>query len=111
MGEDEKGVPMSIKKPSHEEEEYIARQEIEMRKTFAEKMRAQMQAAELEQLKKLHWMHCAKCGFEMHPVIFKGVTIEKCPNCGGIFMDAWELEQLAGKEGGFISNVLGLFKF
>ncbi len=98
-------------KPSHEEEEYFARQEIDKRRALAEKLRAQMETAELENMKKLHWMHCAKCGFEMHPVVFKGVTIEKCPNCNGIFLDAGELEHLAGKEGGFVRNVLGLFKF
>ncbi|MFO1464655.1 MAG: zf-TFIIB domain-containing protein [bacterium] len=101
----------STVKPSHEEEEYFARQEIEKRQALAEKLREQMQAAELENLKKLHWNHCARCGFEMHSVVFKGVTIEKCPNCGGIFLDAGEIEQIAGKESGFIGSVLGLFKF
>lgn len=101
----------STVKPSHEEEEYFARQEIEKRKELAEKLKAQMQAAELENLKKLHYNHCARCGFEMHPVVFKGVTIEKCPNCGGIFLDSGEIEQIIGKESGFIGSVLGLFKF
>ncbi len=102
---------MSMIKPSHEEEEYFTRQEMDKRKALAEKLKAQMQVEEIEKLKKLHWMHCANCGFEMHSVVFKGVTLEKCPNCGGIFLNAGELEQLAGKEGGFISSVVGLFKF
>ena len=101
----------STVKPSHEEEEYFARQEIEKRKDLAEKVKAQMQAEDLEKLKQLHYNHCARCGFEMHPVIFKGVTIDKCPHCGGIFMDAGEVEQIIGKESGFIGSVLGLFKF
>ena len=101
----------STVKPSHEEEEYFARQEIEKRKDLAEKIKAQMQAEDLEKLKQLHYNHCARCGFEMHPVIFKGVTIDKCPHCGGIFMDAGEVEQIIGKESGFIGSVLGLFKF
>jgi rubrerythrin len=98
-------------KPSHEEEEFFARQDIEKRQELAEKIKADMQVAELEKLKQLHWHHCAKCGFEMHSVVYKGVTIEKCPNCNGIFLDSGELEQLAGKESGFFHNVLGLFKF
>jgi len=102
---------MSTVKPSHEEEEYFAKQEIETRRLNADKVRTQMAQQEIESLKKLHWMHCAKCGFEMHPVVFKGITIEKCPNCHGIFLDNGELEQLAGKEHGFFKNVLGLFKF
>lgn len=98
-------------KPSHEEEEYFARQEIDQRRALAEKLKAQMQTEELDRLKESHWMHCGKCGFEMHPVVFKGITIEKCPHCGAILLDAGELEQLAGKEGSFVSSVLGLFKF
>lgn len=98
-------------KPSHEEEEYFAKQEIDQRRAFTEKLKAQMQVEEIEKLKKTHWMHCGKCGFEMHPVVFKGITIEKCPNCNAILLDSGELEQLAGKEGRFVTSVLGLFKF
>src|SRR5262245_59821703 len=101
----------STVKPSHEEEGYFALQEIEKRQDLAEKLRDQMQAAELENLKKLHWNHCANCGFDMHPVVFRGVTIEKCPNCGGIFLNANEVEHIAGKESAFVSSVLSLFKF
>jgi rubrerythrin len=97
-------------KPSHEEEEYFAKVEMEKRQNLAEKVKEDMANEDLEKLKALHYHHCAKCGFEMHSVVFKGVTIEKCPHCGGIFLDAEELEQLAGKEGGFISAVLSIFK-
>lgn len=102
---------MSIAKPSHEEEEYFARQEMDKKKAFAENLKAQMQTEEVDKLKKTHWMHCGKCGFEMHSVVFKGITIDKCPHCGAILLGAEELEQLAGQEGQFIGNVLGLFKF
>jgi len=101
----------STVKPSHEEEEYFARNEIQKREALAEKVREQMHAEELEKLKKLHWNHCARCGFEMFRVVFRGITIEKCPNCGGIFMEASAIEQIAGKESGFVTSVLGLFKF
>lgn len=101
----------SIGKPSHEEEEYFAKVEMEKKQAYAEKLKGQMAEEELTKLKELHWHHCAKCGFEMHTIVFKGVRIEKCPHCGGIFLDAHELETLAGKEGGFISSVLSLFKF
>ncbi len=97
-------------KPSHEEAEYFTKIEMEKRQAMAEKVKSAMKAEELEKLKALHWHHCAKCGFEMHSVVFKGVTIEKCPHCGGIYLDAGELEQLAGKEGGFVSAVLSIFK-
>lgn len=97
-------------KPSHEEEGYFAKVEMDKKRALAEKIKSQMAQGELAKLKSLHWKHCANCGFEMHPVVFKGVTIDKCPNCEGIFLVAGELETLAGKEGGFISAVLSIFK-
>jgi rubrerythrin len=100
-----------IIKPSHEEEEYFTQVEIDKRRALAEKLKSQMAAEELQKLKALHWMHCPKCGFEMHSIVFKGVSIEECPHCGGIYLDASEVKQLMGEEGGFISSVLGLFKF
>lgn len=98
------------KKPSHEEEEYFAKVEMDKKKALAEKLKADMETEELEKLRQLHWKHCANCGFEMFPVVFKGVTIDKCPHCGAIFLDPGELEELAGQEGGFISAVLSIFK-
>jgi hypothetical protein len=97
-------------KPSHEEEEYFAKVEMDKKRALAEKLKLQMADAELAKLKALHWKHCANCGFEMHPVVFKGVTIDQCPNCNGIFLVPGELELLAGKEGGFVSAVLSIFK-
>ncbi len=102
---------MATKKPSHEEEDYFARVEIDKRRALADKLKEQMAQGEIEKLKQLHWMHCAKCGFELHSIVFKGITIEKCPNCGGIFLDAGELERLVGKEGGFVTAVLSLFDY
>lgn len=106
-----KGDKMSnTVKPSHEEEEYFAKVEMEKRQALAEKVKAEMAEQDLDKLKELHWKHCANCGFEMHPVVFKGVTVDKCPHCGAIFLEPGELEQLAGKEGGFISAVLSIFR-
>lgn len=69
-----------------------------------------LQEAEKIKLKELHWMRCPKCGMELHAILFKGVTIDKCFGCHGVFLDDGELEALAGKESGFISGVLSLFK-
>jgi len=102
---------MSTHKPTHDEDEYFARVEIEKRRNLAEKVRSEMAADDLAKLKKLHHMHCANCGFEMHPVIFKGVTIEQCPNCDGIFLKQSELDELAGKKESVISTILNLFNF
>jgi hypothetical protein len=101
---------MSINKPSHEEEEYFAKEDAAKRHALALEQARQMGAAELERLKQLHYMHCPKCGFELEPIAFKGVTIDKCSHCNGTFLDAGELEKLAGKESDLLNRIVSVFK-
>ncbi len=49
--------------------------------------------------RKLHWMRCAKCGAQMDEIVFRGVRVDKCFACGGVYLDDGELEQLVGKPG------------
>ena len=92
------------------EEEYFAKEEIAKIKKLSAQKQALLKQEEEARLKALHWMRCAKCGHELHPVVFKGITIDKCFGCGGVFLDDGELEKDAGQESGFLSGVLGLFK-
>jgi hypothetical protein len=101
---------MSINKPSHEEEEYFAKEEAAKRHALALEQAKQMQAAELEKLKQLHHMHCPTCGFKLEPMTYKGVTIDKCFHCNGTWLDAGELEKLAGKESDLLHRIVSVFK-
>ncbi len=92
------------------EEEYFAREDLAKIQKLAEETRSKMALDEQEKLKQLHWMHCAKCGHELHAIPFRGLTIDKCFHCGGVFLDNGELEKLAGGESGFMNAVLSLFK-
>lgn len=85
------------------EEEYFLRQEIEKKREAVKKRQAELAEEERERLKKLHWMRCAKCGAELHEVVFNGVKVDKCFSCGGVYLDDGELEQLVGKPGWFES--------
>lgn len=102
---------MSLTKPSHPEGEYFARVEAEKRQQLAKEIRKKISEAEKKKLKELHWMHCPKCGMELHPILFKGVTIDRCFHCGGVYLDGGELEKVAGHESGFWESVMSLFKF
>lgn len=101
---------MTPSKPSHSEEEYFTRVEAEKKKRLAEEKRKKLSGEEMAQLKTLHWMRCPKCGMELHAVPYKGVTIDKCFHCHGVFLDDGELEKIAGQESGFLQGVLSLFK-
>ena len=101
---------MTLSKPSSTEEEYFARLEAEKKKRHAEEKRNQLTREEQERLKALHWMRCPKCGMELQEVPFKGITIDRCFHCRGVYLDDGELEKIAGGESGFLKGVLSLFK-
>lgn len=101
---------MTIKKPSQEEEEFFAKEEATRLHNLAKERMRQLQAEERENLKQLHYMRCPKCGFELEPIRFKGLTIDKCFQCNGSWLDAGELEALAGHESDLLRRIVSVFK-
>ena len=101
---------MTVPKPSQTEEEYFARVEAEKKKKLAAEQGRRLNEQQREELKKQHWMRCPKCGMDLQPVPYKGVTMDKCFHCHGVFLDDGELEKIAGQEGGFLTGVMSLFR-
>lgn len=95
--------------PSENEEEYFARQELELKRKRAKEAQAQMQAAERESAKALHYMKCPKCGMPLEEIDYEGVKVDKCFHCEGVFLDKGEIERIQGKETGFIGKLWGVF--
>lgn len=101
---------MSLEKPSNAEDEYFAREEAARRQRDAIEKARQLEEKEREDLKKLHYMKCPKCGFDLHEQTFRGVVIDKCYHCHGMWFDENELEQLAGhRQYDLFSSVVRLF--
>ena len=100
---------MGLQKPSEKEEEYFARQTIEKRRREAEAAQAAMESEEKTRLKELHHMHCPKCGQPLYEIEYKGVKIDRCPGCQGVWLDAGELELVSQKEG-LLAGMMKLFK-
>ncbi len=69
-----------------------------------------MEEAERAALKALHFMHCPKCGFELHTVKYREVEVERCFHCHGTFFDEKQLEHLLGKEPNFLHRIAAVFK-
>ena len=46
---------------------------------------------------------CPKCQVPMRVIERSGVTIERCPQCGGVFLDQGELERLEQAETAYIA--------
>lgn len=88
---------MSIK-PSHTEEEFFAKEDAEKRRRLALERAKELAAEQVEEQKRLHWMRCPKCGFELSTVSFKGVDIDRCFHCGVTVFDEGELEKIGVKD-------------
>jgi len=77
------------------------------------KMFTEMMEEEKKKLKELHHMHCPKCGMNLIEIDYKGIKIDKCSGCEGIWLDAGELEAIveAGhKDKGFLDKMFTVFK-
>ena len=101
---------MSIQKPSQSEDEYIARQEAVARHKAAVEKGKELASHEREERRKQHWMKCPKCGMDLETIVFRGVTIDKCYHCNGTWLDAGELDTLAGHGGDVLSRIAEIFK-
>ncbi len=76
------------------EDEYFAQQDAELLR----KQREKNEAAALEAERKTHYMKCPKDGHDLDSSEFHGVQIETCPHCGGMWLDAGELQVLAKEQ-------------
>ena len=97
-------------KPSEKEEEYFTRLELERRKKIEEEKQKQLAEEEKLRLKDLHHMRCPKCGSELSEIDFKGIKIDKCFSCEGIWLDAGEMETLSRMEKSSVDKLFSIFK-
>lgn len=80
------------------ENEYFVREDAERKRKLAHDVRLQLEEAERQRLRALHWMRCPKCGMEMHEVTYRGMTVDVCFSCNGIFLDEGELSHIQKPE-------------
>jgi Zn-finger nucleic acid-binding protein len=102
---------MKPEKPSRNEDEYFAREDAELLR----KQRERAQAAAAEAERKSHYLKCPKDGYDLATSEYHGVQIETCPHCGGMWLDAGELEAVAHDDhpnvlGRVLSDALATFR-
>ena len=97
-------------KPSKKEEEYFFRLEIEKRKKAEQEKQAKQNELEKKKLKDLHYMHCPKCGQNLIEIDYKGIAVDKCSKCDGVWLDAGELEQISCLEKSRLDTWFQIFK-
>ena len=82
-----------------QEDEYFVKKERELLANLKAK-----QEETKTSLQKTCYMHCPKCGAPLKARSFQKVEIDQCTGCNGIWLDAGELDQVAGKEEGSWSS-------
>jgi len=101
----------TLEKPSRAENEYFARQELELRKKWARERAETMDRGEKTALRDLHLMRCPKCGMDLHTIELHGISLDQCATCLGTWFDRGEVEQLLHPEhAGLFERVMSVFR-
>ncbi|HET6797372.1 MAG TPA: zf-TFIIB domain-containing protein [Gemmatimonadales bacterium] len=102
---------MKQDKPSRNEDEYFAREDAELLR----RQRERAQAASVEAERKSHYMKCPKDGYDLASTEYHTVQVETCPHCGGMWLDAGELQAVAHEDhpsilGRVLTDALAAFR-
>ena len=97
-------------KPSEKEEEYFIRLEFERVKKIEEERQRQLAQEERERLKDLHYMRCPKCGMQLLEIDYRNIKIDKCSECGGVWLDAGEMEAVLELDKSLMDRLFQAFK-
>jgi hypothetical protein len=94
--------------PSNPEEEYFKREQIDTIRRAKREAHKKLAEEAKAKAKELHWMHCPKCGMELTEIEYRGVQVDNCFNCGGMFLDVGEAEKiLEFEEPGALGKMFG----
>jgi uncharacterized protein len=92
-------------KPSKNEDEYFGKKNLEI----IHEMRMKLDAERKKDSRKAHHNKCPRCGADLKEHHAEQVKIDQCPECGGIWLDKGEIEQLrrVNRARGVSGGVLG----
>lgn len=96
-------------KPTEQEDEYFARLEFERRRKILDDRETPAAEEERQRVFALAGGRCPKCGAELIPVPYRGVDLDKCSRCQGVWLDFGELDQVVAEDRGFLSSVRRIF--
>ncbi|MDQ6872458.1 MAG: zf-TFIIB domain-containing protein [Gemmatimonadota bacterium] len=94
-------------KPSRNEDEYFGKRNLEI----IHEMRMKLDSERKNDGRKAHHNKCPNCGADLKEQRTEQVKIDECPECGGIWLDKGELDQLGrvnrarGVSGGVLASL------
>jgi uncharacterized protein len=96
--------------PSESEEEYFAKQEFERRKQALLATQSRDAEAERQRILTLAQGRCPKCASPLVAMTYRGVELDKCTGCGGLWFDTGELDRVMAQGGaGFLGGIKRIF--
>jgi uncharacterized protein len=96
-------------KPTEQEEEYFARLEFERRRKVLDERDTRVADEERRQIPSEVCGRCPKCGAELIPVPYRGIELDKCSRCRGVWLDFGELDQVVTEDSGLFGSVRRIF--
>ena len=81
---------MDDRRPTKSEDEYFVKQDAELIKAQRAKLDAERAKAE----RASHHMRCPKCGGRLKEEDFHHLKIDRCQECGGVWLDKGEIDML-----------------
>jgi hypothetical protein len=96
--------------PTEKEEEYFALLEFERLKKLEQAKQQKLAVTEKERLKNLHYMQCPKCGMHLVEIEYRGIKIDRCSDCEGIWLDKGELPALSNLGENVLGKLFSVFK-
>ncbi len=93
-------------KPSQAEDEYFIKEDAEKIKAAKAKEEAEARAA----ARAARLGTCpGGCDTKLVQAPFQAVVIDRCPTCGGVWLDPGELEEIASDSAGIVSDFFDFF--
>ena len=96
-------------KPTEQEDEYFARLEFERKRKILDERDARAAKDEPWHALAVVRGRCPKCGAELIPVPYRGIELDKCSRCQGVWLDFGELDQIVTEDAGLFGSVRRIF--
>ena len=96
-------------KPTKQEEAFFIKAKFEGAKKVEDQRQYLLNTEERLKLKELHYMRCPKCGMQLVEIDYRGIKIDKCTVCDGVWLDAGEMDMIMQLERSSLVKLFELF--
>ena len=96
-------------KPTKQEEAFFIKRKFEEAKKVEDQRQYLLNTEERLKFKELHYMRCPKCGMQLVEIDYRGIKIDKCTVCDGVWLDAGEMDMIMQLERSSLVKLFELF--